>query len=43
MPRLSSQHTPAGFQSEQNGSPDSTQQYAKVTPATLTKAYHDAG
>jgi hypothetical protein len=26
-----------------HGSPNSTQQYAKITPATLTKAYQDAG
>jgi integrase len=26
-----------------HGSPNSTQQYAKITPATLTKAYRDAG
>jgi integrase len=26
-----------------HGSPNSTQQYAKITPATLTRAYQDAG
>ncbi len=26
-----------------HGSPNSTQQYAKISPATLTKAYQDAG
>jgi hypothetical protein len=26
-----------------HGSPNSTQQYARITPATLTRAYQDAG